>query len=528
MKRYALYARYSSDYQNPLSVQDQLFQCRRWVESQGGMVAGEYFDEAITGAFDNRPGFQKLIEDAKCGRFDVIVAEGLDRLSRDPADITMFFRNMTSREIPIYTLQEKFVDLMTVAFKGTMNAMFRTDLAIKVRRGQEACVRAGKFVGKAPYGYEYNREVMGNKLVNHGLMVVDAEAAVVRRIFQEYADGSSPIEIARRLNKDGIRRQKGKLWTDCCIRGNGSPCSGLLFNPIYVGIVQWGRQRVKWDYEAKRKTAVNNERENWTTVELKHLRVIDDALWVAVQSKKAEIPASSKSREWKNKGHILGSQRRPRYLMTGKLICGKCGGPMSISSNRIRCSSWAKGTGCLNKLSFDSRKIDQRVLSFFANNLLTDERLKQFLAACREEIELKTKEIFTKNNQVAGDIAKLKKQRDNILDRLAEGMKSKSLQDRLHEIEIKMSDLSRIQCEPVSMRMTDDQLIEKYNQAVNNIAQCLDRDQIKDAAFSLIRPLIEKVIMRPNGREYRSEIFCNLAVLTGCNVEGAKFVEMIG
>lgn len=85
--RVALYARYSSDQQNPSSVADQLLVCREWAEREGWQIVGSYDDPAISGAsVVLRPGVQALLKDAEAGRFDVVLAEALDRVSRDQAD----------------------------------------------------------------------------------------------------------------------------------------------------------------------------------------------------------------------------------------------------------------------------------------------------------------------------------------------------------------------------------------------------------------------------------------------------------
>ena len=83
----ALYARYSSDNQRDASIADQFRMCRLYAEKQGWQIVEEYSDHAISGASLLRPGIQALISDAAHGRFNVILAEAMDRLSRDQEDI---------------------------------------------------------------------------------------------------------------------------------------------------------------------------------------------------------------------------------------------------------------------------------------------------------------------------------------------------------------------------------------------------------------------------------------------------------
>jgi len=83
MTRAVIYARYSSDNQRDASIEDQVRQCRARIDQEGWLAGEVYSDHAISGATTLRPGYQKMLEDARAGRFEVLVAEALDRLSRE-------------------------------------------------------------------------------------------------------------------------------------------------------------------------------------------------------------------------------------------------------------------------------------------------------------------------------------------------------------------------------------------------------------------------------------------------------------
>ncbi len=87
MTRAAVYARYSSDNQRDASIEDQVRQCRARIDRGDWTLTQVYSDAAISGATVLRPGYQKLLEESRNGAFDVVVAEALDRLSRDQEDI---------------------------------------------------------------------------------------------------------------------------------------------------------------------------------------------------------------------------------------------------------------------------------------------------------------------------------------------------------------------------------------------------------------------------------------------------------
>ena len=102
----ALYARYSSDNQRDASIADQLRICRAYAEKQGWRVVEEYCDHAVSGASLLRSGIQALIADALRGRFQLVVAEAMDRLSRDQEDIAGLFKRMAYADVKIVTLSE--------------------------------------------------------------------------------------------------------------------------------------------------------------------------------------------------------------------------------------------------------------------------------------------------------------------------------------------------------------------------------------------------------------------------------------
>lgn len=95
----------------------------------------------------NRPGLLALLEQARSGAFDLVLAEGLDRLSRDQADIATLYKTLSFHGVRLTTLAEGAISELHIGLKGTMNALFLKDLAQKTRRGQRGRVEAGKIPG---------------------------------------------------------------------------------------------------------------------------------------------------------------------------------------------------------------------------------------------------------------------------------------------------------------------------------------------------------------------------------------------
>ena len=134
----AIYARYSSDNQREASIADQLRVCREFAARQGWTVVEEFTDYAISGTTLLRSGFQALMRDALNQRFDVVLAEALDRFSRDQEDTAGLFKRLTFADVNIVTLAEGDITHLHVGLKGTMNALF---LSATVSQLGERCSR---------------------------------------------------------------------------------------------------------------------------------------------------------------------------------------------------------------------------------------------------------------------------------------------------------------------------------------------------------------------------------------------------
>ena len=120
--RAVIYARYSSDQQRAASIDDQLRVCRSLAECRGWQVVAEYTDAAMSGATAHRPDYRRMTADAERGAFDVVVAEALDRLSRDQADTAILYRDLDYRGIRIETHAEGLISEIHVGITGYMNA----------------------------------------------------------------------------------------------------------------------------------------------------------------------------------------------------------------------------------------------------------------------------------------------------------------------------------------------------------------------------------------------------------------------
>jgi len=277
--RVAVYARYSSDLQNPASIEDQVRICRAEVERRGCEVVAVYKDAAISGASTLRPGYQSMLQDARDGRFDVMVAESLDRLSRDQEDVAALYKRLSFAGIAIVTLDDGEITDMHVGLKGTMNAMQLKVIADKTRRGLRGRIEAGFSAGGISYGYDVVRKIGPDGMPVRGLRRINPdEAAVVVRIFEAYAAGRSGRRIAHDLNAEGIRAPGGRSWGASTISGNVARGTGILNNEAYLGMTVWNKHRWLKDPDTGRRVPRLNPVSQWVVKESPELRIVDPDL----------------------------------------------------------------------------------------------------------------------------------------------------------------------------------------------------------------------------------------------------------
>jgi len=295
--RAVIYARYSSDQQREASIEDQIRLCKEKVAREGWSLVQVYRDAGISGATALRPGYQALLEGAREAAFDVVVAEALDRLSRDQEDIAALFKRLQFAGIQLVTLGEGEIGVLHIGLKGTMNALFLKDLADKTRRGLRGRVEAGKSGGGNAYGYDIARsyDASGN-LVRGGRTINAAEAEITRQIFARYADGESPRRIAFDLNARHVPAPRGGTWCASTLNGNRSRGTGILNNEMYIGRLIWNRLSYAKDPETGKRRSRRNANGAVIAVEAPDLAIVPRQLWDVVKARQAGLESRSSAR----------------------------------------------------------------------------------------------------------------------------------------------------------------------------------------------------------------------------------------
>ena len=492
MTSVAIYARYSSELQREASIEDQIRLCKERAEREGWQVFDCYKDRGISGASLMRPAVQMLLGDARAGRFQVVLAESLDRLSRDQEDIAHLYKRFGFEGIKIVTLSEGEVNELHIGLKGTMGALYLKDLADKTRRGLRGRVEAGKSGGGKSYGYDVVRAVDQNgEAVRGERRINPAEARIVERIFRDYAEGVSPRALAHRLNAEGVPGPTGKGWGPSTIHGNRQRGTGILNNELYIGRLVWNRLRYVKDPETGKRISRLNDEVDWIIQEVPELRIIDQDLWDRVKAKQGTLTTKVP----KDKNGAFWDRRRPRHLFSGLMVCGACGGgAILLNEERIGCATARNKGTCNNRLTIRRDDLEALVLDGLEKHLMDPELTEIF---CRHYAETMNRLVAEHNAGLHGKRAELERvQRaiDKLVQAILDGVPGAEVKDKMRELQARKEALEqqvdRAEEMPVLLHPN---LAGYYREQIGKLRLALTDGTMRGKAAEAIRALIDRI-----------------------------------
>ncbi|GAN97059.1 MULTISPECIES: recombinase family protein [Acetobacteraceae] len=498
----ALYARYSSDNQRDASIEDQLRLCREYAARQDWNVVDSYSDRAVSGASLLRPGIQELMQDAQRGKFSIILAEAMDRLSRDQEDIAGLFKRMKFAGVRIITLSEGDVTQLHVGLKGTMNALFLQDLADKTRRGLRGRVESGKSGGGLCYGYDVVRKfdaageaVRGERTINVG------EAAIVRRIFREYADGKAPRAIALDLNAEGIVGPLGGAWGPSTIHGNRDRGTGILNNELYIGRLIWNRLRYLKDPETGKRVSRLNPESEWILQEVPELRIVEPDLWEAAKVRQATTTWSQKTRG--DGVHPLNSLKRPRHLFTAMTRCGCCGGGFSMISKTLLGCSTARNKGtCDNRMTIRRDVLEKSVLNGLRTRLMDPALFKEFCDEFTREVNRVRMERGADLAAMRAELPRVDRELDKAIQAILDGVPGVKLKDKIGRLEARKEELTALLADaPPPPPLLHPNMAVIYKERIEALYENLQKEDASLEAVERLRALVSRIKLIPQDGE---------------------------
>lgn len=423
-----IYARYSSHSQRDVSIEQQLKACENFAKLQGIQIVGIYNDRALTGTSDNRPGFQKMIADAKRNNWNYVIVYTLDRFTRDRYDSAVYKRQLKNHGVKVLSAMENISDdptgvLMESVLEG-LAEYYSKELSRKIRRGMEDNASKCMVNGSLPLGYM--RSTDGKYAIK------EDEAVIVQEIFRRVISKEPFTEIIEDLNRRKIFTKTGKIW-------NKSSFNSILSNERYKGVYIYGNTRIPGGIPAIISENTFNEAQVLLTVK--------------------KNPRSADTTQ--------APQRRRRengvYLLTGKLFCGHCKSPMVGISGTSKqeklhyyytCKGRRSGAIDCKKKNVRREYIEEYVAAALKDTILTNEGIRLLADAAI---------AYQNESAVNHELTSLKQQRNeaekslkNLMAAIEAGIFSATTQTRLIELETTLRDLDRMIA--VAQAQADEQL----------------------------------------------------------------------
>jgi len=304
----AIYARISSDVEGSgLGVQRQLEDCRKLADSLGWQVAEEYQDNDLSAySGKRRPGYEQMLADLRDGDRDAVIVYHVDRLTRRPIELEQFLEAIDKAKVRHVRFVVGDTDLstgdglMVVRILAAMAANESATKSRRVKRKLEANAAAGLPHGGAlrPFGYDQTR-----------VTVVESEAVIIRKLAERFLAGESLRSLATWLDEIEVQTVAGKPWRTTTLKA-------VLASPRIAGLRQHRGE------------------------------VVAPAAWPAIitEDQHRRIHALMQRKA------ASGRRAARRYLLSGLLRCGKCGGKLFSAARqdtrRYVCLSGPDHGGC--------------------------------------------------------------------------------------------------------------------------------------------------------------------------------------
>ena len=503
--RAVLYARYSTDKQRESSIEDQLRGARARAELEGWTIVATHRDEGISGSVPvaQRRGGKALLADALASRYDVLIVEGLDRLSRELGEQEGLVKRLEHRGIRIigtadgYDTQASGRKVMRIA-RGLINELYLDDLREKTHRGLAGQFDRGLSAGGRTYGYRTVDVGRGK-----ALQIDEQEARWVRWVFERFAEGDSVRTIAHRLNELGVPSARGGSWAISALHGDVTKGLGMLNNEIYIGRVIWNRRQWIKDPDTGRRRYVERPREEWQERVDESLRIISPELWQAVRNRPRLGPTA---------GTRTGRGASPKTLFGGLLRCHACGGPViAVNSQRYGCGVHRDrgNTVCSSSLTIARDLVDKRLIAELRGDLLDPSALAELQTAVREILASRAREADHGQVEARRRHQVLRDEISRLVDAIAAVGVSTALAQRLQaaEAELQQIQATLASSAPPSTAAVLDDVTARYKRMVLRLQETLDGLDDRARTRQILADMLGPVTI---GRGEDGEVFAEL------------------
>lgn len=423
LKKVFIYMRYSSNMQNPMSIDAQRRIIKEFCKKHGYIIEKEFVDEAKSATTDDREAFQQMMKEAKATDIDAVVVHKFDRFSRNMSDATTYECILQKMGVDLISVTEPNdnspVSILMRNIMFSTSDFFSRNLATEVQKGKkEAAYNCWHVGGLPPYGYDVGED--------RKYIINDKESKAVILIFDMYSNDYSYQQIADYLNKNGYTTKKGLPF-------NKNSFSSILENAErYTGVYIYNRAASKY-HDGTRNSHRYKDESEIIKIPDGMPRIITDKTYNKFLAKKEA------NRE------ISGTYHSKRYyLLNGLITCGECGraytGNTSFAGrNKTEYATYRCGAyrdGCKNK-AVNIKYLNDFVLDLLIDIIFDKKNYNRIMKALNEKIDKRNAKASNKKKSIKNEITQLDFAISKLTDALMQSDNLSSLTDKLAELENK-------------------------------------------------------------------------------------------
>lgn len=521
MRRAVLYARCSTEEESQKeALVSQVAEAKECITHQGWLLVDEYVESRSGTTTKGRTEYNRLFDDLRLDKFDIIVIKSQDRLMRNVKDWYLFVERLTREQKKLYMyIERKFYtadDALITGIRAILAEDYSRELSKKINNAHQNRQKNNGNVILTNNAYGFR------KLKDKSVVLDEEEAAIKRRMYELCAAGFGTRTISTVLKNDGILNRKGKPFTSTSILR-------IIHNPINKGTVVMNRKH--FDFESKMTIRVPEEGQY--IYENKVPATVSEELWELANQKIAERVsekniANSKDRIGKNKG---------KSQMSGKLFCGMCGEPyyrrtrrqykdksmvyfwacktyLDVGRNeggadrpQLRRVQLEETEGCDN-INLDEETLYQLLQKVAEENYVTDKEkivcdmLKMLKTVLQEENVPLDIEIQHQKKE------KIKKQMDTLVNKLLEGVISDNIyQVKQKELELQLQQI-KDKIKKLEQKNVKGQLLSERIERIESAMR--ESNVVEKATVTGMLDEVEKILIYP---EYLEIYFCYSKIL---------------
>lgn len=412
-------ARYSTDNQNPDSIEVQVNKCTDWCHQQNLPILGIYADFATSGMKDTRPQYEAMMQHLRQGGADTVVIYDQSRMFRKMTAWFAFRDELTAMGVNVVSVTQPMIggdlrDPTNFLAEGSMalfNQIWALQTRQKVMEKMRYMARNGQHTGGIP--------PLGYQVEDGRLVICEDEAAIVRRIFAEYASGKSYRQVIDGLNADGIKTKRGNAF------GTNS-LHDLLHNEKYIGVLTYGGRPYR---ENGTRNTHSKDGTDVIRIEDAVPAIVDKEVFQAVQERMAINKQIQRGRP----------QQLRDYPLKGKVFCADCKAAMAVSISKqkyhyYRCTGKKRLHNC-DAAPIAADVLEDQVAAALRQVLGRPEDTESLIRILREQADqiqggavAHLQALIQRKNEITTKL-------DNAVEAVLSGLSSPALQRKVTDLE---------------------------------------------------------------------------------------------